>query len=406
MRDQQPLTRRQLLLGAAGAIGAVAVGIPGAEAVPADADPSTVPGAPSGPLGGRAEFENPVLAPAGVTTGPSFAPLQEMNGTITPSDLHFQRHHNGIPKINPQKYRLIIHGMVERPLIFTLDELKRFPSVTRLYGIECSGNGRAAFRTPKKEMTPQQVDGLTSNSEWTGVPLAVLLREAGADSSAKWVLVEGGDAPKLSRSIPFEKAMGDALVAYGQNGEALRPANGYPVRLVLPGYEGNANVKWLRRVKVGNQPWMVRDETSRYTDPLPNGTAREFSLVMDAKSLITAPAYPQVLQRGWNRITGIAWTGRGKITRVEISTDGGESWQDAELQDPVLPMAHARFQLMWEWRGGAAQLLSRATDETGYVQPTREEFARTRGPGTDYHFNHIRGWSIEPDGRVFFAVDA
>lgn len=406
MRDKQPITRRQLLLGAAGAVGAVAVGIPGAEAVPAEVDPSTVPGAPSAQLGGRAEFENPVLAPAGVTTGPSFSPLQEMTGTITPSDLHFQRHHNGIPKIHPQKYRLIIHGMVERPLIFTLDELKRFPSVTRVYGIECSGNGRAAFRSPKKEMTPQQVDGLTSNSEWTGVPLAVLLREAGADTSAKWALVEGGDAPKLSRSIPIEKAMGDALIAYGQNGEALRPANGYPVRLVLPGYEGNANVKWLRRVKVGNQPWMARDETSRYTDPLPNDTARQFSFVMDAKSLITAPAYPQVLQRGWNRITGIAWTGRGKITRVEISTNGGESWQDAELQDPVLPMAHARFQLMWEWRGEAARLLSRATDETGYVQPTREQFARARGPGTDFHFNHIRGWSIEPDGRVFFAVDA
>lgn len=404
MTDEQSISRRQLLLGAAGAIGAAAIGVQAEGAAP-EADPSTVPGAPSAPLGGRSEFEKPALAPVGVTTGPSFAPLQDMTGTITPSDLHFQRHHNGIPTIDPQKYRLIVHGMVDRPLIFTIDELKRFPSVTRVYGIECSGNGRGAFRAPAREMTPQQVDGLTSNSEWTGVPLAVLLREAGVRSTATWVLAEGGDAPKLSRSIPMEKAMGDALVAYGQNGEALRPANGYPVRLLLPGYEGNACVKWLRRVKAGNQPWMTRDETSKYTDPLPNDTARQFSFVMDAKSLITTPAYPQVLRRGWNPIRGIAWTGRGKITRVEVSTDGGRTWKDAELQDPVLPMAHTRFQLMWDWQGQAAELLSRATDETGYVQPTRAEFTKVRGPGTDFHFNHIRGWSIEPDGRVFFAVN-
>lgn len=405
MKDEQPISRRQLLLGAAGAIGAAAIGVSAEGAAVAPQDPSTVPGSPSQSLGARSEFEQPALTPAGVTTGPAHAPLQSMTGTITPADLHFQRHHNGIPAIDPAKYRLIVHGMVERPLIFTLSELKRFPSVTRIYGIECSGNGRNAFRAPKPDMTPQQVDGLTSNSEWTGVPLALLLQEAGVQSGASWVLAEGGDAPKLSRSIPLDKALGDALVAYGQNGEAIRPANGYPVRLLLPGYEGNTSVKWLRRIKVGDQPWMTRDETSKYTDPLPDGTARQFSLAIDVKSLITSPAHPQQIGRGWQRITGIAWTGRGRITRVEVSTDGGRTWQEAELQDPVLPMAHTRFQLMWNWTGDRAHLLSRATDETGAVQPTREQFERVRGSGTDFHFNHIRGWTVEPDGRVFFAVN-
>ncbi len=411
--NEKPISRRALLAGAAGVLGAAALGghaddaagqAPAAPAVPADA--STVPGMPSQELGARSPFEHPTLAPAGVTTGPAHAPLQDMTGTITPSDLHFQRHHNGIALIDPQKYHLIVHGMVERPLVFTLGELKRFPSVTRIYGLECSGNGRAAFRTPKRDMTPQQVDGLTSNTEWTGVPLAVVLREAGVKDGASWVLAEGGDAPKLSRSIPLEKALADALLAYGQNGEPLRAGNGYPVRLFLPGYEGNMNVKWLRRLKVGDQPWMTRDETSKYTDPLPDGKARIFSFVMDAKSLITAPAYPQRLDRqGWWPISGIAWTGRGRITRVEVSTDGGRSWSDAELQEPVLPMAHTRFRMMWHWQGEAAQLLSRATDESGAVQPTRAEFERVRGSGTDFHFNCIRGWDVEPDGSVFFGVN-
>jgi sulfane dehydrogenase subunit SoxC len=403
--EQQPISRRKLLIGAAGALGAAAIGADAEGASSLQTAPVMVPGTPSEALGGRSSFETPAVAPAGVSTGPSFAPLQDMTGTITPSDLHFQRHHNGIPAIDPADYRLLLHGLVERPLIFTLDELKRFPSVTRIYSIECSGNGRAAFRAPKRDMTPQQVDGLTSNSEWTGVPLALLLEQAGVHKGASWLLAEGGDAPRLSRSIPMEKALADALVAYGQNGEALRPANGYPARLLVPGYEGNANVKWLHRIKVGDAPWMTRDETSKYTDPLPDGTARQFSLVQDAKSLITAPAFPQEIQPGWHRITGIAWTGRGRITRVEVSTDGGQSWQEAELQDPVLPMAHTRFQLMWHWTGGSAKLLSRATDETGYVQPTRAEFARVRGAGTDFHFNHIRGWDVQPDGKVFFAVD-
>jgi sulfane dehydrogenase subunit SoxC len=273
--------------------------------------------------------------------------------------------------------------------------------------IECAGNGRSAYRTPKPDMTAQQVDGLTSNTEWTGVPLALLLREAGVRAKATWLLAEGGDAAVLSRSVPLAKAMDDALLVWGQNGEPLRVQNGYPVRLLLPGWEGNANVKWLRRIELIDQPNMSRDETSKYTDPLPGGKARQFSFEMDAKSLITSPTAPTKLGRaGWWPVRGLAWSGRGRITRVEVSTDGGQSWADAELQGPPLPKAHVRFQHMWNWTGKPALLLSRATDETGYVQPTRATFQATRGVGTDFHFNYIRGWRVGSDGAVAFEGEA
>ena len=253
-------------------------------------------------------------------------------------------------------------------------------------------------------MSPQDVDGLTSNSEWTGVQVSALLREAGVRSSATWVLAEGGDASRMSRSIPMAKMLDDAVIAYAQNGEALRMPNGYPARLLLPGFEGNMSIKWIRRLKAIDQPNMSKDETSKYTDPLPDGTARQFSFVMDAKSIITSPAYPrQLTSPGWWPITGLAWTGRGKITRVDVSTDAGKSWTEAELTSPVLAMAHVRFEHMWKWNGGAAHLMSRAIDETGYVQPMLELFRRVRGAGTDYHFNAIRGWLVQPDGRVYFG---
>lgn len=288
-------------------------------------------------------------------------------------------------------------------MMFTIDDLKRLPSESRVHFIECSGNGRAAYRDPKPDLTPQMVDGLTGNGEWTGVPLSVLLSEVGVRDGATWFLAEGGDAAKLSRSIPTEKAFDDALVAYAFNGEPLRPANGYPVRLFLPGYEANTCIKWLRRIKLIDQPNMSRDETAKYTDPLPDGTARQFSFVMDAKSIITRPAYPvQLAQRGWTRISGIAWSGRGRITRVDVSTDGGRSWGEAELQEPVLPRAHTRFTVMWEWNGNPAVLLSRAMDDTGYTQPTRAVFEKGRGKGTDFHFNYIRAWRVSADGRVTF----
>ena len=371
------------------------------------ADPSAVIGPGTTAVSARSPFENPARTPVGVITGPAYSPIQDFTGTITPADLMFERHHGGVALIDPKRWRLLVHGLVSRPLVFTLDDLHRFPSVSRTYFLECSGNGRAAYRDPKPDMTPQLVDGLTSNGEWTGVPVATLLREVGVKDAATWFLAEGGDAAKLSRSIPIEKAWDDAIVAYAFNGEPLRPANGYPARLFLPGFEANSCVKWLRRIKLIDQPNMSRDETSKYTDPLPNDTARQFSFVMDAKSIITRPSYPMRLtEHGWHEVSGIAWSGRGRITRVDVSTDGGKSWTAAELQDPVLPKAHTRFRLPWQWDGREATLMSRAIDETGYAQPTRALFHERRGAGTDFHFNHIRAWTVHGDGSVTFEVSA
>ncbi len=408
------ISRRELLAGAAGAIGvAVAAGLPaiaagqqGAKPVPplpgVPGDPTKVQGTPTSAVGTRSRFYAPARTPTGDVTGSSLAPLQDLTGTITPADVHFERHHAGVPLLDPARHSLLVHGLVERPLTFTLDDLKRFPQVTRTHFVECSGNGRAAYRDPKPEMTAQRVAGLTSNSEWTGVPLRLLFAEAGVKPAATWFLAEGGDACLLTRSIPVEKAMDDALVVWAQNGEPIRPEQGYPMRLLLPGWEGNANVKWLRRLELGTRPWMTRWETSKYTDPLADGTARQFSFVMDAKSLITSPSFPMTIARGWWPLSGLAWTGRGKIRRVEVSTDAGKSWADATLHGPVLDKAHVRFTHMWQWSGAEAILLSRATDETGYVQPTRAELIRVRGIGTDYHGNMICGWKVQPDGRVTF----
>jgi sulfane dehydrogenase subunit SoxC len=354
-------------------------------------------------VGGRSPFEKPARMAFSPARTATFTPLQDLDGIITPADLHFERHHAGVPAIDPQHYSLLVHGMVERPTIFTLAELKRFPGKSMIRFIECSGNGGRAYRltTPTAELTPQQTDGLTSTSEWTGVLLSTLLREVGASPKARWVLAEGMDAAVMTRSVPIDIANDDALIAYGQNGEALRPEQGYPVRLMLPGVEGNASVKWLRRIEVADQPFMTREETSKYTDPLPDGIARMFSLVMDAKSLITEPAFPDKLDgHGWREIRGLAWTGRGRITRVEVSVDAGRTWQNATLDEPVLPKCHTRFRLPWEWSGGEAVIMSRATDETGYVQPTTEQLLKARGPNTQYHFNNIRAWQIGADGTV------
>jgi sulfane dehydrogenase subunit SoxC len=373
---------------------------------PQVADPSSVPGTPTSAISVRSAFETPARAPVGVLSGASLSPLHQLTGTITPNDLVFERHHSGVPAIDPKKYKLIVHGLVDRAMTFTLDDLKRLPSVSRVHFLECSGNGRGAYRDPKPEMTPQSVDGMTSNGEWTGVALSVILREVGARSAATWFLAEGGDAAKVSRSIPMQKAWDDALVVYAFNGEPLRPANGYPVRLLLPGYEGNTCIKWLRRIKLVDQPNMSKDETSKYTDPLLNGKARQFSFVMDAKSIITSPSPPSRLERGWREISGIAWTGRGRIRRVDVSTDGGRTWRQAELPEAPPSKAHTRFRLMWDWNGGPATLMSRATDETGYVQPTRAVYEATRGKGTDYHYNYIRAWTVARDGSITFAGNA
>jgi sulfane dehydrogenase subunit SoxC len=373
-------------------------------AVPAD--PTRAPGPPTSALGARSPFETPSRAPVGIVAGSSLTPLHQLTGTMTPSDLVFERHHAGVALIDPTRYELMIHGLVDRPTVFSLADLQRLPSVSRTMFLECSGNGRGAFKAPKREMSPQAVDGMTSSGEWTGVPLSTLFQEVGVRRGATWFRAEGGDAARLSRSVPMEKGMEDALIAYAFNGEPLRPSNGYPARLMLPGYEGNACIKWVRRIEVANEPGMFRDETSKYTDPLANGTARQFSFVMDAKSIITAPAHPaRVAPNVWTQITGLAWSGRGRIVRVDVSTDGGKTWIVAELQEPVLPLAHTRFRVPWRWDGTRTALMSRAVDETGYTQPTLAEFRDKRGPGTDYHYNYIRSWVVEPDGQMFFGAD-
>jgi sulfane dehydrogenase subunit SoxC len=428
-RDPAPprtLARRSVLAGVVGAAGAAIVRAAGApvrwlEGAAPDArragafpiagfqapqDPTRVPGRPVSELGARAALETPRRLPRGGEQGFSLTPLQDLHGIVTPSDLHFERHHAGVPTIDPGRYALLIHGMVERPTVFTLGDLQRFPSVSRLCFLECSGNG-GGYHDLKPDSSPQQIDGLTSASEWTGVPLSVLFREVGLKPGASWFLAEGMDAAVMARSIPVEKALDDALLVTGQNGEALRPEQGYPARLLLPGWEGNSNVKWIRRIEVADRPFMTREETSRYTDPLADCTARQFSFVMEAKSTITFPTYPLTLpDRGWWEVTGLAWSGRGRIVKVEVSADGGRTWKTARLQEPVLPKCHTRFRHLWEWRGEPAVLLSRATDETGYVQPTLKQLVQARGPGTQYHNNGIRGWRVNRDGRVFFEVDA
>jgi sulfane dehydrogenase subunit SoxC len=395
--------RRKLLAGMAGGLGAL--GVNASRPLVPD-DPTKLQGPPADELGDRSPFETPRRGLMGrEPAAASRTPLQDLTGIITPSDLHFERHHGGVPAIDPERYSLLIHGLVERPTIFTLAELKRLPSVSQLLFVECSGNGGEALRDPKGDLSPQDVDGLTSVSEWTGVPLALLFREVGALPESRWFLAEGSDAAVMTRSIPMGKAWDDAMIAYAQNGEALRPENGYPARLLLPGWEGNSNVKWIRRLELAERPFFTREETSKYSDPLPGGKTRMFSFEMDAKSIITFPAYPRTLpSRGYWEITGIAWTGRGRITRVELSVDGGKTWTDAELQEPILPKCHTRFRKLWNWEGESATLVSRATDETGYTQPTREEFVAVRGMDTRYHFNHLRGWKVSPDGSVEFAL--
>ena len=324
---------------------------------------------------------------------------------ITPADLHYERHHAGIASIDPERYQLLVHGMVERPTMFSLADLQRFPSRSRICFLECSGNGIAAYRDIVPELSPQQIDGLTSTSEWTGVPLATLFREVGIKPGATWFLAESYDSAAYARSIPMSKAWDDAMIVYSQNGEALRPEQGYPARLLLPGFEGSTNVKWIRRIEVADQPFMTREETSKYTDPLADCTARLFSLEMDAKSIILFPTYPAVLpSKGPLEVRGLAWSGRGLVTKVEVSVDGGRRWQPAALQEPVLSKCHTAFRTLWNWTGEETLLLSRATDETGYVQPTLQELRRARGIGTYYHFNHIRAWRVLSDGRVLFGL--
>ena len=362
------------------------------------------PGALASPYGERSPYEdgvlrlnNPFLPPS----SESYAPLADLHGTITPNALFYEVHYGGIPAIDPAEHRLLVHGMVERPTLFTVDDLKRFPAVSRVVFLECSGNSWTEWWKETNGQTVQWSHGLSSCAEWTGVPVATVLREVGIKPGGTWMLAEGADSVAHDRSIPVEKAMRDGILAYAANGEALRPSQGYPLRLLLPGFEGNTNVKWLRRLKLGAVPWQTRQETSHYTDLMPDGTARQFTFVMEAKSVITRPSGGQRIPApGFWEITGLAWSGRGRIARVDVSTDGGQTWTAATLQEPVLPMAWTRFRFPWVWDGQPARLQSRAIDETGYVQPTLTQLVETRGLNSLYHFNGIKTWAVTADGEV------
>ncbi|HEX4985364.1 MAG TPA: sulfite dehydrogenase [Burkholderiales bacterium] len=407
MRHTGSTARRSFLLRGS-ALAAAALSPGGAQGEPlADPPWSAGPGHPilSPAYGLPSPFEKDVVR-RGVGTTPttlsswSFTPLQDLHGIITPNGLVFERHHAGVPAIDPDAHRLLLHGMVERPLVFSMDEIVRFPSVSRIHFLECSGNGSAEWKAPKAASI-QQSHGLLSCCEWTGVPLATVLAEAGVKPGAKWMLAEGADAALMTRSIPIEKALDDALLVYAQNGERLRPEQGYPLRLFLPGFEGNMSIKWLRRLKVGDAPFQTREETSKYTDLLPDGTARRFTFHMEAKSVVTSPSAGQVLRsRGFREISGLAWSGRGTIRRVDVSVDAGRTWREAVLQQPVLPRALTRFRLPWRWEGGPAIVQSRAIDDTGYVQPTRDQLIAARGLNSYYHNNSIQSWAVGENGEV------
>jgi sulfane dehydrogenase subunit SoxC len=362
-------------------------------------------GAPVSGYGARSPFEKTARYFNQNTKVPleeasSRSPLHDSYGIITPSSLHFERHHSGVPQIDPATHTLTIHGMVDRPLVFTVDELKRLPSISRIHFLECSGNSSSEWRSAG-DPDIQRVHGLTSCSEWTGVPVALLLRECGVQPKGTWVLAEGADACKLSRSIPMAKMMDDAFIAYAQNGEPMRPEQGYPMRLFLPGWEGNSNVKWLRRLKVMDHPSMARDETSKYTDLLADGTARQFTFDMEPKSLITRPSGGDALPgAGSYQLTGLAWSGRGAIANVEVTVDGGATWQPATLQTPVLPRAHTRFHFAWSWDGSETRIASRCTDDTGYTQPPVADLVAVRGFNSNYHNNSIQVWKIAADGKI------
>jgi sulfane dehydrogenase subunit SoxC len=402
------LDRRIFLTG--GAVAAAAsVAVPdktlGAEALPTEPWMKT-PGSPFVAYGQPSRYANKVArifasAPGTTGTGTSRTPHHLLDGMITPNGLHFERHHSGIPEIDPQAHRLLIHGLVARPLIFTLDALMRYPMESKIAFVECAGNSALLYQKEPAQLGVQPIHGLLSCAEWTGVRLATLLEEAGVDPKAQWLLAEGADAAGMSRSVPLAKAMDDALIALYQNGEPVRPSNGYPMRLLLPGYEGNMQVKWLRRIKLTEGPTMTKDETSKYTILRDDGKSLQFYFPQEAKSIITRPSPGMTLNAaGLYEISGLAWSGTGKITKVDVSADGGGSWATAALQEPVLSKAVTRFRIPWRWSGGAATLQSRATDDTGTVQPTRARLIADRGARTIYHFNGIASWGVSQGGEV------
>jgi len=337
-------------------------------------------------------------------------PHQLLNGIITPNGLHFTICHGGVPDIDPDQHRLVIHGLVKRPLVFTLDALARYPMVSRIGFVECGGNSAPLFSNIALQENVQALHGLASCAEWSGVLLSTLLEEAGIDPKAKWMICEGADSPRLHRSVPLAKGLDDAMVALYQNGERIQPGQGYPMRLWLPGYEGNMNVKYLRRVMLTEEPAMSVYESRTYSQILPNGKAYRFYFLQEVKSFISRPSHGLALREpGIYEISGVAYSGTGRITKVMVSADGGQSWAQAALQDPVLPKAFTRFRMPWRWDGGPAILQSRAWDEGGNFQPTRADFVAMRGQTTrpppvtgfpSQHFNAITSWAVDAKGEV------
>ena len=332
----------------------------------------------------------------------SFAPLQSLFGIITPSGLHFERHHQGWWDVDPSKHRLMINGLVKTPLVLTMDEIMRLPAISRFHFIECGANTAVEWGNVAVP-TVQYTHGMISCSEFTGVPLITLLELAGIDlKQAKFVLAEGADGSSMTRTIPMSLiTSGEVMVAYGQNGEMLRPENGYPLRLVVPGVQGVSWVKYLRRIEVGDMPWAAKDEAIHYMDLMPDGTHRQYTNIQECKSVVTTPSGGQVLlDKGFYNITGLAWSGRGKIRRVDGSVDGGRNWRTARLQTPVLSKALTRFNIDWVWDGKPAIIQSRAQDDTGYVQPTYRQLRAVRGTRSIYHNNAIQSWLVQESGEV------
>lgn len=331
----------------------------------------------------------------------AFAPLQGLFGIITPNGLHFERHHQGWYDIDPAKHRLMINGLVKQDMVFTMEDLMRLPSVSRIHFIECGANTGMEWGNVAVP-TVQYTHGMLSCCEFTGVPLSILLDMAGADTKkGKYILAEGGDGSGMTRTIPMEMALDDVLVVWGMNGEMLRPENGYPLRLVVPGVQGVSSVKWLRRIEVGDMPYASKDEAVHYIDLMPDGMHRQYTSIQECKSVITTPSGgQQLLETGFYNISGMAWSGRGKVKRVDVSVDGGRNWREARLETPVLTKAITRFNIDWVWDGKPAILQSRATDETGHVQPAYRMLREVRGTRSIYHNNAIQSWKIDTNGEV------
>jgi len=358
-------------------------------------------GMPSKYERGLQRRESPGLTRVGGSSV-AFTPLQGLFGIITPSGLHFERHHQGWHDVDPSKHRLMINGMVKTNAVFTMDDIMRLPSVSRIHFIECGANTGMEWGNVAVP-TVQYSHGMLSCSEFTGVPLKDILDMCGADyKKGRFVLAEGADGSSMTRTIPMEMIeSGEVLVAYGMNGEMLRPENGYPLRLVVPGVQGVSWVKWLRRIEVGDKPWGAKDEAVHYIDLMPDGLHRQYTSVQECKSVITTPSGGQLLlDKGFYNISGMAWSGRGKVTRVDVSTDGGINWRQARLETPVLSKAVTRFNIDWVWDGKPAILQSRAVDETGYVQPSYGQLRKVRGTKSIYHNNAIQSWKVVESGEV------